>query len=79
MVPLSSRSFQIPFFLLDDEYTGIRSILKWAQYCHFKSEMDSQVAFEKLHGACIKGHFSKIWTGLNAAFENSNEIQKLDE
>jgi len=40
----------------------------------FESDMGSLMAFEKL-----RVHFSKVEKGLLAAFENSNDIQKLDE
>ena len=35
------------------------------------------MVFEKFES--LKVHFSKVGRGLLAAFENSNEIQKLDE
>ena len=35
--------------------------------------------FSKTSRAYKSGHFSKMGRGLHAAFENSNEIQKLDE
>jgi len=49
----------------------------WALYCPLKSEMSSLLASESFES--LKTHFSKVRRGSLAAFENSNEIHKLDE
>ena len=61
---------KILFSILADEHTGIL-----AQF--LKSEKDSLMAFEKF---CEDiGALFKRGRGLLAAFENSNEIKKLDK